>query len=90
MSALHKLNYTRLMAAEPLVYSRMYNDLGQEVIFVEHPYEGDDFPVIAVFPEFKVAVETDFYDCEDFYEGSDYTPVYHEKTGEVYSYWEIG
>lgn len=69
------LNYEKLMALNPTEYDRVTNQLGQEVVFYEHPIVGDDLPVIAVFHEQKVAAITGFYDTGDFYEGSEYLPV---------------
>ena len=86
---LHKLNYDKLMALEPTEYGRAVNQLEQEIIFYEHPTQGDYYPVIAAFPEFKIAVCTDFYDLGDFCEGSEYMPVYIEKEGIVVSYFEL-
>jgi hypothetical protein len=76
-----KLNYTKLMALNPFLLDTITNDLGQKVDLYEHPTGGDSFPVIAVIEEFKEAVDTGFFDTEDFYEGSDYTPVY--KNGKI-------
>lgn len=87
MEALKKLSYEKLMANDPTEYDRTTNQLGQTVVFVEHPFKGDEYPVIAVFPEEKIAVATDFYDTGDFYEGSEYMPVVVD--GQGYSYFEI-
>jgi len=68
------LNYKNLMEQEPTVYEEMINQIGQKVQFVEHPTKGEDYPVIAVFPEYEKAVVTNFFDCSDFYIDSDYNP----------------
>lgn len=73
-----KLNFEKLMAENPTEYSRIKNQLDQEIIFVEHPFEGEDYPVIAVFPQEKIAACTDFYDTGDFYENSEYLPMFKD------------
>lgn len=70
------LNYTRLSAANPTVYATAINREGQKLKFVEHPALGQDYPVIVMCDEMQVAACTDFFDCSDFYAGSDYMPVY--------------
>jgi hypothetical protein len=56
------LNYEKLIAFNPTIYSEVINRLGQKVQFVEHPTKGDESEVIAVFPEFKKAFYTDFFE----------------------------
>jgi hypothetical protein len=70
-----ELNYLSLMSDKPTEYMTVRNSLNQLVLFVEHPIKGDGYPVIAVFPEEQKAFCTDFWDCEDFNEGSEYMPV---------------
>ena len=48
------------------------NDMGQQMLFFEHPMEGDMANVIVAFPEFKVAFNSDFFDLEDM------TATYHD------------
>jgi len=52
------------------------NQLGQRVDYVEHPFYGDVHPVIAMFPNQGVAFNTTFFDCGDFYRGSDYNSCF--------------
>ena len=59
------MNYIKLMNADPMEYERMTNSLGQEIVFYEHPYKGDEFPVIIVCHELKLADYTDFMECDD-------------------------
>jgi len=59
------MNYAKLMANEPTEYSRMTNSLGQEIVFYEHPFKGDEFPVIIVCHELQLADYTDFMECDD-------------------------
>lgn len=47
------------------------NDLGQMMEFYEHPTLGDEANVLVMFPEFKVAYNSTFYDLEDM------TATYH-------------
>lgn len=76
------------MACNPTEYTRITNKLGQEVVFYEHPSYGDEYPVIAVIHEYKVAVCTDFYDTDDMVaEHGEYTPAYMH--GEVACQWEF-
>ncbi len=82
------LNYDKLMALKPTVYDTIVNQEGQTIEFVEHPLQGDEYPVIAIYHKEKIAVCTDFWDCGDFYEGSEYNPVYMH--GTLRSAWEFG
>lgn len=82
-----KLNYQKLMKHNPTEYDRVVNHLGQEIVFYEHPSLGDEYPVIAVFHDKELAFCTDFYDTEDFYQGSEYMPVVVEN--EMFSFYEI-
>lgn len=68
------LNITleRLKASNPLLLGVITNSLGQRVEFYEHPFEGDMYPVIAVIED--KAMNTGFFDMDDFYEGSEYLP----------------
>lgn len=81
------LNYEKLIDLKPTVYNTIINQLGQEIELVEHPIQGDEYPVIAIYHKEKLAVCTDFYDTMDFYKGSDYNPVYMH--GELKCAWEF-
>jgi hypothetical protein len=70
------LNYKRLKALNPTKYGEVTNQRGQLVEFYEHPTKGENYPVIAIIEEFKEAVCTDFFDTSDFFEDSDYNPIY--------------
>lgn len=59
------LNYEKLMSYNPTEYGRMTNSKVQEIIFVEHPTRGDEYPVIAVCNELKLACSTDFFELDD-------------------------
>lgn len=69
------LDYNKLMAKNPTELMSATNDLGQRITFVEHPTRGEEYPVIAVFKDQGKAFATEFFDCGDFYAGSDYMPV---------------
>ena len=59
------MNYIKLMNAYPTEYKRMTNSLGQEIVFYEHPFKGDEFPVIIVCHELQLADHTDFMETDD-------------------------
>jgi len=52
------------------------NSKGQFIKFYECPDQGDEACVIAVCHESKQAGDTDFFDTDDMYKGSDYIPVF--------------
>ena len=82
-----QLNFDKLMALKPTEYDSIINAEGQVVTFVEHPIQGDEHPVIAVFKDLKMAFTTDFWDIDDMMsEHGEYTPVYLH--GECKSQWE--
>lgn len=85
---MRKLNYHHLMDFKPTIIGSVINQLGQVITFVEHPLWGDEYPVIAVFHEFEMAVNTEFFDMDDMYTGSEYLPVYRD--GEVKCAWDFG
>jgi len=57
-----KLNYTKLMELDPFIYSEQINSLGQRILFIEHPLEGDSVEVICAFPDLKLAYYSDFFE----------------------------
>lgn len=59
------MNYAKLMAETPTEYNRMTNSLGQEIVFYEHPFKGDEYPVIIVCHALQLADNTDFMECDD-------------------------
>ena len=74
------LNYTKLMSEEPTLYGEMVNSLGQKIEFVEHTYKGDEYPVIAVCRELKLASATDFWDLDDMLaDHKEYEPSFQEE-----------
>lgn len=85
---LNTLNYNKLTDLKPTVYDTLINQRGQSIELVEHPTRGDEYPIIAIYHKEKIAVTTDFYDTEDFYEGSEYNPVYQH--GAMHNAYELG
>ena len=63
---------SQFMADKPEELGRMTNQLGQTVIFYEHPRKGDEDFVYCLING-RLA-DTRFMDTADFYEGSDYMP----------------
>ena len=73
------LNYKKLMAANPTKLGEMTNSLGQKIEFLEHPYRGDDYPIIVVCHELKLAATSDFYDTDDMVaEHGEYAPSFQD------------
>jgi hypothetical protein len=71
------INYKKLMEANPTEYDRMTNSIGQEIVFYEHPYKGDEFPVIIVCHELELADYTDFMETDDMMEDhKEYEPSF--------------
>jgi hypothetical protein len=71
------LNYEKLTAYQPTEYGRMTNSIGQEIIFVEHPIRGDEYFIIAVCHELKLAAATDFFELDDMTaEHGEYEPLF--------------
>lgn len=59
------MDYAKLMANEPTETNKMTNSIGQEIVFYEHPFKGDEFPVIIVCHELQLADYTDFMEDDD-------------------------
>jgi hypothetical protein len=71
------LNYEKLTAYQPTEYGRMTNSIGQEIIFVEHPIRGDEYFIIAVCHELKLAAATDFFELDDMTaDHGEYEPLF--------------
>lgn len=67
-----ELDYEELMAQNP---TELHQCEGTQ--YYEDPIEGDMGFVIAVNHEHEVARRTNFYECDDFYEGSAYAYVWN-------------
>lgn len=73
------LNYQKLMENDPSEYGRMINSLGQEIVFVEHPYRGDEAPVICVCHDLKKAAYSTFYELDDMMaDHKEYEPSFQD------------
>ena len=59
------MNYETLMKTNPTVLAEMTNSLGQKIQFVEHPFFGDEVPIICVNHELKAVASTTFYEIDD-------------------------
>ncbi len=71
------MNYLKLMEKNPTKYGEIKNNLNQLIEFYEHPYYGQDFPVIAVCHDLKLAEKTTFYELDDMMaEDGEYTPLF--------------
>jgi len=53
------------MEKNPTKYGEILNAKNQLIEFYEHPYYGQDVPVIAVCHELKLAGLTTFYELDD-------------------------
>jgi len=73
------LNYEKLMNENPLEYEKMTNSIGQEISFVEHPFRGDEYPVICVCHKLKLAACSDFFETDDMLEDhKEYEPSFKD------------
>lgn len=70
------MDYKKLVEHDPTEYGRLTNRLGQEIIFVEHPFKGDEHPVVAICHELEVARTTEFFDIDDMMLAEDYEPFF--------------
>ena len=59
------MNYEKLMKHNPTSLGIIVNSIGQEIEFFEHPLKGDEFPVIIVCHELKLADYSDFMETDD-------------------------
>lgn len=73
------LNYAQLIQQQPTVYSKFINSIGQEIEFVEHPIKGENYPVICVCHELKLAACSTFYETVDMLaDHKEYEPKFIE------------
>lgn len=70
------LNYQRIMALKPTVYCTITNSLGQSFDLIEHPTKGDEYTVIIMYHDEKLAIDSEFWDTEDMEHTEDYMPYY--------------
>jgi hypothetical protein len=64
---------TKFMAHNPTVLDTRVNSNRQVCTFLEHPTLGEDAAVYVMIGE--ILADTEFFDLEDFYYGSDYEPT---------------
>jgi len=72
------INYEKLMAQKPTVYTTLVNSLQQVIDLVEHPTMGDEAQVIAVCHDLRLASYSSFYDTYDMLNIIDYEPSFIE------------
>lgn len=73
------LNYQKLMALKPTVYTEFTNSKGQLIKLVEHPIVGQDAEVIAVCDELQLAAYSTFYDTIDMVQDhKEYEPSFQD------------
>lgn len=54
-------NYDQLVSEKPYLLDKIYG-VGFTLDLVEHPYRGDEVPVLAIDHNLKLAFNTNFYD----------------------------
>ena len=68
------------MKHNPTSLGIITNSIGQNIEFYEHPLKGDEFPVIIVCHELKLADYTDFMETDDMIAShKGYEPSFVEK-----------
>ena len=71
------INYNKLIRLNPTEYEReIINSRGQLINFVENPLLGQDAPIIAVCHELQIAENTEHFDIDSFYKGSEENPIF--------------
>jgi hypothetical protein len=65
------------MKFKPFELDKMTNSLGQEIVFLEHPTEGQDAEIICACHELKLADYSTFYDLDDMLaDHKEYEPTF--------------
>jgi hypothetical protein len=80
----------KLNNLNPTVLGTITNQLNQTIELIEHPTLGDEYPIIARYTDASGNVNTyatDFFDTADFYDDSEYNPIYIY--GEMHCAFEI-
>ena len=73
------LNYKKLADQKPTIYETFTNSLGQVIEFVEHPTQGDCWPVIAICHELELAADTGFFETDDMIaDHKEYEPTFQD------------
>ncbi len=71
--------YNKLMKENPSEYDNFTNSKGQKISFVEHPFRGDEYPIICVCHELKLACCSDFFETDDMLEDhKEYEPSFED------------
>ena len=78
MAIRRRATYKRFMADDPTKIGEVMNQYRQKIEFYEHPTKGDSAPVIAVLHTHRLTSRTEAFDLGDFYEGSEYNPVFQQ------------
>lgn len=73
------LNYEKLMNENPFEYGEMTNSIGQLISFIEHPFRGDEYPIICVCHKLKLACCSDFFETDDMLaDHKEYEPSFED------------
>ena len=73
------MNYEKLMSDNPTSYGKIINSKGQEIEFFEHPFRGDEAPVICVCHKLKLAETSTFFETDDMEaEHREYEPTFED------------
>jgi hypothetical protein len=71
------LNYQKLMDNNPTEYERFTNSLGQEIVFYEHPFKGDESEILVVCHNLKLACYSGFFETNDMLKShKEYEPTF--------------
>lgn len=76
---MQRLNANLINKRKPSVLGSFTNVLGQQIEFLEHPTKGDEYPILLRYTDATGncnVFESEFFDTEDMYLGSDYEPIY--------------
>lgn len=86
MAIRRRATYKQFMADDPTSIGEVMNQYRQKIELYEHPTKGDSAPVIAVLHTHRLVGRTEAFDLDDFYEGSEYNPVFQQ--GKVVCFFE--
>lgn len=74
------MNYEKLISYNPTSLGLLTNSINQNIEFFEHPLKGDEFPVIIVCHELKLADYSDFMKIDDMIAShKEYEPKFIDK-----------
>jgi hypothetical protein len=69
---MENLNY--FIFENATILSEFTNKQGKNVQLAEHPFYGDEFPIVILFPSERLAFNSGKNDIEDMFKTSDYEP----------------